>query len=192
MPIEAKYPTWRLVQWRRNMAQEDWVDARLRMLAQRDEDMESARQAVEGDLVLCWDSRRSKDMSYAVKLSYRWQGPYVVRKVHDNGSYILEQPNGAVLARRFNGDLLRKMAQDEYGVWQDVHQFWWDDPHQQEPQSDTEEENGDPVRGPEDEQSEGNGGEPFDEGTTMPKPFVEVTIPGQVPKEYSGIPFYLA
>ncbi|EPE03031.1 hypothetical protein F503_08645 [Ophiostoma piceae UAMH 11346] len=183
MPIEAKYPTWRLVQWRRNMAQEDWVDARLRMLAQRDEDMESARQAV--------DSRRSKDMSYAVKLSYRWQGPYVVRTVHGNGSYTLEQPNGAVLARRFNGDLLRKMAQDEYGVWQDVHQFWWDDPHQQEPQSD-EEENGDPAEGPDEGHSEGNSGDPFNEGTTMPKPFVEVTIPDHVPKEYSAIPFYPA
>lgn len=150
--IESKTPTWRILHWEDGMSHEELQDTRIRALQLRDEDVAAAVAAVTkfrrkrasdrdhanrfrlraggdainiGDMVLVWDSLRAVDMSYRSKLAYRWEGPYVVRECGSKGNFKLAQLDGALITRNFNRDLLRKVAKDEDGVWQDVEERWW-------------------------------------------------------------------
>ena len=150
--LESKTPTWRILHWEDGMSQEALQDTRIRALEMRADDVSKAVAAVTrfreqrasdrdlanrfrrraggdqirvGDMVLVWDSLRAIDMSYNTKLTYRWEGPFVVREEGSRGTYKLAQPDGAILARTFNRDLLRKVAKDDDNVWQDVDAKWW-------------------------------------------------------------------
>ncbi|KAK9070616.1 hypothetical protein SSX86_011018 [Deinandra increscens subsp. villosa] len=64
------------------------------------------QQYKEGEYVL-----RSNEVSRALplgKMSPKWEGPYIIKKVIGNGSYILQQLDGTELVRAWNGVHLRK------------------------------------------------------------------------------------
>jgi hypothetical protein len=66
----------------------------------------------EGDLVLRHDSIAEIDMSRVRKLSYKWLGPYRVRKaIPDKGTYFLEEFDGTELAGTYSGNRLKKFVQ---------------------------------------------------------------------------------
>jgi len=65
----------------------------------------------EGDLVLKHNSIAKVDMSRNRKLSYKWLGPYRVRKaIPKKGTYILEEFDGAQLASTYSGNRLKKFV----------------------------------------------------------------------------------
>jgi hypothetical protein len=67
---------------------------------------------MEGDLVLKHDSITEIDMSRSRKLSYKWLGPYRVRKaIPKKGTYILEEFDGTQLAGTYSGNQLKKFVQ---------------------------------------------------------------------------------
>jgi len=65
----------------------------------------------EGDLVLKYNSITEVDMSRNRKLSYKWLGPYRVRKaIPKKGTYILEEFDGTQLAGTYSGNRLKKFV----------------------------------------------------------------------------------
>jgi hypothetical protein len=106
-----------------------------RQLLGRDEDLEEVqlqkqRKRMEGkdsfdrtqqirqaeikkeDLVLKHDSIAEIDMSRNRKLSYKWLGPYWVKKaIPEKGTYILEEFDGTQLAGTYSGNRLKKFIE---------------------------------------------------------------------------------
>src|SRR6202011_5709172 len=72
----------------------------------------------EGDLVLRHDSIAEIDMSRNRKLSYKWLGPYRVRKaIPEKGTYILEEFDGTELSGTYAGNRLKKfVARDRFYI----------------------------------------------------------------------------
>jgi len=65
----------------------------------------------KGDLVLKYNSIAEVDMSQNRKLSYKWLGPYRVRKaIPKKGTYILEEFDGTQLAGTYSGNRLKKFV----------------------------------------------------------------------------------
>jgi len=65
----------------------------------------------EGDLVLKHNFIAKVDMSRNRKLSYKWLGPYRVRKaIPKKGTYILEEFDGTQLAGTYSGNRLKKFV----------------------------------------------------------------------------------
>jgi len=65
----------------------------------------------EGDLVLKYNSIAEVDMLRNRKLSYKWLGPYRVRKaIPEKGTYILEEFDGTQLAGTYSGNRLKKFV----------------------------------------------------------------------------------
>jgi len=65
----------------------------------------------EGDFVLKYNSIAEVDMSRNRKLSYKWLGPYRVRKaIPEKGTYILEEFDGTQLAGTYLGNRLKKFV----------------------------------------------------------------------------------
>jgi hypothetical protein len=99
---------------------EDLNEVRLRKQRKHIEGKESfdqsrqIRQAEikEGDLVLQHDSIAEIDMLWSRKLSYKWLGPYRVRKAIPNkGTYFLEEFDGTKLASTYSSNHLKKFIQ---------------------------------------------------------------------------------
>ena len=157
--IESSTPTWRLINWDETMTPSELLEARVKALSSKKEEIVAVTEAVTefrrkrasdrdyanrfrrraggdeigvGDMVLVWDSVRAADMSYDTKLTYRWEGPYRVLRIGDVGNYQLAQLDGAILSRSFNRDHLKKIAKDENGIWQDVSEDSDDDVHEED------------------------------------------------------------
>ena len=65
----------------------------------------------EEDLVLCYNSIAEIDMSRHQKLSYKWLGPYQVRKaVPKKDTYLLEEFDGTELSGTYAGNRLKKFV----------------------------------------------------------------------------------
>ena len=62
------------------------------------------RKFKENDLVLLYDSKFEK---FHGKLQMHWLGPYVVKKVIDEGAVQLSMLNGEPFPRRVNGSFLK-------------------------------------------------------------------------------------
>lgn len=50
----------------------------------------------------------SLDTTFQTKFRERWEGPFIVREVFDNGSYQLQDLDGMVHPMRVNGYRLKK------------------------------------------------------------------------------------
>ena len=53
----------------------------------------------EGDFVLCYDATRKVDRSVLLKATYRWRGPFLVRKCLPSGSYLVRTLDGIDIER---------------------------------------------------------------------------------------------
>ena len=135
LPIELKFRTWRILEWEKVQSRAELLALRTRQLMGRDEDLEEVRlrkqrkrmegkeafdqtrqirhaEIKEEDLVLKHDSIAEIDMSRSRKLSYKWLGPYKVRKaIPDKGTYLLEEFDGTQLAGTYSGNRLKKFVQ---------------------------------------------------------------------------------
>lgn len=103
LPIELEIPTWRILPWNEVHTTEELLAMRARQIQRRDEDLEEAilhlqrrrmdgkedfddthqirvAELEKGDLILLHDTKRDAVMSTAVKLAYRWLGPY---RIHE-------------------------------------------------------------------------------------------------------------
>ena len=140
LPIEAKYPTWRTLDWSSVHTHEELLVVRARQLEMRDEDIlesmaKQTRKRQEGqeywdethnirkepinvkDTVLYYDTFAvDRDKSRATKLNWRWLGPYRVATADSmKGVYTLEDMDGAKLRGTFSGNRLKKFVErDRY------------------------------------------------------------------------------
>ncbi|KAJ5041847.1 uncharacterized protein L3040_005413 [Drepanopeziza brunnea f. sp. 'multigermtubi'] len=131
LPLESRWPVWRLLPWQEVRSRADLLAMRFRQLELRDEDIDEiilrkkrhrlAAKATwervkvlksepikEKDLVLLYDVKRSIDMSADTKLDYRWLGPYVVSKAYDKGYYKLQETDGTELKGTFAANRLKR------------------------------------------------------------------------------------
>lgn len=120
MPIEEVVPTWSVLPWEDGLCREDLLALRIRQLERRPEDIEVAikklkeareknkerfdrkhrlrPKAIEnGDWVLVYDSSLDNQHSTVRKFAKRWFGPYVVKQVNDNATYLLRELDGTEL-----------------------------------------------------------------------------------------------
>jgi hypothetical protein len=137
LPIELRYPTWRVLDWESVKSRADLIAVRARQLELRDEDLEEVmlrkrRKRMEGkeafdssrrirateikvkDVVLRHDAKKELDRSTKRKLSYRWLGPYRVRTaVTEKGTYELEEFDGTPVPGTHSGNRLKKFVKRE-------------------------------------------------------------------------------
>jgi hypothetical protein len=136
LPIELEVPTWSTLPWHTVKDRSDLIAMRARQIERRDKDVEEAvlrmkrlkennasyfddthvlrhEPLAKNDIVLLHDTIKSSDMTSVQKLRYRWQGPYRIREVKSNGSYVLEELDGTALHQLgdravVNGDRLKR------------------------------------------------------------------------------------
>jgi hypothetical protein len=137
LPIELKFCTWRILEWEKVQDRAELLALRTRQLMGQDEDLEEVRlqkqrkrmegkeafdrtrqirsiELKKGDLVLRHDSIAEIDMSRNRKLSYKWLGPYRVKKaIPEKGTYILEEFDGTELSGTYAGNRLKKFVERE-------------------------------------------------------------------------------
>ena len=134
LPVETRYPTWRVLDWESIRDRADLLAVRAQQLRLRDEDIEEVKlrkqrkrmegkeafdgshrlrqgDIVEGDVVLRHNAQLEADMSTAKKLVYKWSGPYRIRTaVLEKGTYILEEFDGTRLPGTYAGNRLKKFV----------------------------------------------------------------------------------
>ena len=120
MPTEAKVTTWGTLPWKTEMSREELLTVRIRQLEGREEDIAEAarrqhearlrnkqrfdqrhrlrpRKIEDGDWVIVYDSSLDHQHSTTRKFARRWFGPYEVRQVRENGTYLLSELDGTLL-----------------------------------------------------------------------------------------------
>lgn len=120
MPAEENIPTWVFLSWEDGIDTERLLELRIRQLQRLPEDLVIALEKMkaarlgnkdrfdkthrlrankirEGDWVLVFDSTLEHQHSTVRKFARRWIGPYVVTKVHLNGTYSLRELDGTSL-----------------------------------------------------------------------------------------------
>jgi len=128
LPIELEVPTWRTLPWEATRSTADLLAMRARQIERRDRDMEEAalrlrrlrernkelfderhdtrdKQIEPGTLVLVHNTKLDTDRS--AKLAFRWKGPYRVREAFPNGSYQLEELDGAAFRGRIHASRVK-------------------------------------------------------------------------------------
>jgi len=117
---EEDVATWVFLSWEDGISTERLLELRIQQLQRLPEDLAialdklkaarlgnkerfdrthrlTAKTIREGDWVLVFDSTLEHQHSTVRKFARRWVGPYVVNKVHLNGTYSLRELNGASL-----------------------------------------------------------------------------------------------
>ena len=120
MPIEEVVPTWGVLPWEDGLSREELLALRIRQLERRPEDIEIAIKRLKdareknkdrfdrkhrlrpkaiqnGDWVLVYDSSLDNQHSTSRKFAKRWFGPYIVKQVYDNATYLLRELDGTEL-----------------------------------------------------------------------------------------------
>jgi hypothetical protein len=134
LPVELKYPTWRVLNWEDMTDRASLLATRAQQLQLRDEDIEEVvlrkrRKRSEGkdafdssnrlrqsgivakDIVLRHDAQSEIDKSSDRKLVYKWYRPYRIKTiVPEKGTYILEELDRTLLPRTFAGNRLKKFV----------------------------------------------------------------------------------
>ena len=123
-PIETSVTTWAAIDWKYPMEREDLLEARIRQLERRPEDLDIAQKRIresraigksyfdkthrlrphpleKGDFVIVSDESLKKQWSR--KFDNRWLGPYIIEEVHANGSYTLKELDGTPLRTKIAG-----------------------------------------------------------------------------------------
>ena len=126
MPIEEVVSTWSVLPWEDGLSREELLALRIRQLERRPEDIEVAIKRLKkareknkerfdrkhrlrpksiqnGDWVLVYDSSLDNQHSTARKFAKRWFGPYVVKQVYDNATYLLQELDGTELKNPIAG-----------------------------------------------------------------------------------------
>jgi hypothetical protein len=143
LPIEVDIPTWRIINWDSVTSTEDLLEARIRMLERREEDIKKAARAViqfrrkiaasvdqakrfkmrkeplaVGDLVLVYDMTRAIDKSRWRKLTYRWRGPFRIHGIDKEKHYYqLMTLDGVQIPGTMPPHRVKKFEKDETGWW---------------------------------------------------------------------------
>jgi hypothetical protein len=112
LPIELESETWYIVDWKGYMTTKDLLAARARQMTRKPEDLRLAAERLKksklankeyfdknrsarpeeiqvGDLVLLYESQFSERLSR--KFRNFWTGPYRVKSVNQNGTYLISQ-----------------------------------------------------------------------------------------------------
>ena len=97
----------------------------------------------EGDWVLVFDSTLEHQHSTVRKFAKRWFGPYVVVKVHPNGTYSLRELNGVPLRVPVAGKRIKTFRRSRKFHSEDLEailnpQEWHDDQQNEEKDEDLE------------------------------------------------------
>ena len=66
------------------------------------------RAFTKGQLVLRAAEHVRKNVLRPSKFALKWEGPYIIRKAHDNGYYYLTKEDGIVLTDPINGKRLKQ------------------------------------------------------------------------------------
>lgn len=130
LPIDQEYETWLFTEWRKDMTTAELLEARMKQIARRDEDLVVAMEKLAksrkdsimyldrkmahrlraplkpGTLVLQHDTKLEKQWSHRVK--DRWFGPFVVEGQHERGSYYLREVDGTPRATPVAASRLRR------------------------------------------------------------------------------------
>jgi len=141
LPVELKYPTWRILDWEEVTDRASLLAMRAQQLRLRDEDIEEValrkqRKRSEGkeafdsskrlrrsdivakDVVLKHDAQSEIDISSDRKLAYKWYRPYRVKTAFlEKGTYILEEFDRTLLPGIFAGNRLKKFVKRE-GIYE--------------------------------------------------------------------------
>ena len=144
LPIEVEIPTWRILDWSSDMTPSDHLLQCVRMLERKEIDVEAAAHAVTefrkmcarerdaanayrmrpanaalepGDLVLVYDNAKEINRSVAVKLTAKWQGPFIVAERSAKGVYRLQTPDGVPVAGTFPPTHLKHFFKTDQGYW---------------------------------------------------------------------------
>jgi hypothetical protein len=138
MPIEEVVPTWTVLPWEDGLSREELLALRIRQLERRPGDIETTIERLKeareknkdrfdrkhrlhsqpiqyGDWVLVYDSSLDNQHSSVRKFSKRWFGPYVVKQVYDNATYMLRELDGTelkILIARKCIKLFRRRGED--------------------------------------------------------------------------------
>ena len=155
LPVELRYPTWRVLDWDNVKTRSDLIAVRAQQLRIRDEDMEevvlrkrrkrmegkerfdNSRQLrqteiSEGDTVLRHDAKLELDKSSAKKLAYKWMGPYRVRRaIPEKGTYELEEFDGTPIPGTHSGSRLKKFVKRK-GFYETIDQSEEEEEEQEE------------------------------------------------------------
>ena len=131
LPIEMGVLSWRVMDWDRVTTTEELLVARSKQLEQKDDDVDRAaallhkeREKVKekhdagirvrtvplevDQIVLLYDSSRIKPYPNERKFENRWNGPYRVAKVFENGSYKLKELDGTEIDNAVSGSRLKR------------------------------------------------------------------------------------
>jgi hypothetical protein len=138
MPIEEVVPTWTVLPWEDGLSREKLLALRIQQLERRPGDIETTIERLKeareknkdrfdrkhrlhsqpiqyGDWVLVYDSSLDNQHSSVRKFSKRWFGPYVVKQVYDNATYMLRELDGTelkILIARKCIKLFRRRGED--------------------------------------------------------------------------------
>ena len=131
LPIELRYPTWRILDFQHINDTSDLLAVRARQFQRRNADLEEATAKLrrsrldngiqfderrrtrdtpleQGGLVLLHDAVREVDMSKRRKLNYRWRGPFRIKTVlNHKGTFTLEELDGTLLKGTYAGNRLK-------------------------------------------------------------------------------------
>ena len=66
------------------------------------------RAFTEGQLVLKTAEHMRRNLPGPSKFAPKWEGPYIIREVHDSGYYYLTKEDGTVLTEPINGKWLKQ------------------------------------------------------------------------------------
>lgn len=112
IPVELETESWYVSNWKYPMTEKELLAARVKQLAKREIDIAQATAKLkeerlkskayfdknknirkeklkEGDLVLMFESHL--EVRITKKFKILWTGPYVILKVHENGTYLISQ-----------------------------------------------------------------------------------------------------
>jgi hypothetical protein len=138
MPIEEVVPIWTVLPWEDGLSREKLLALRIQQLERRPGDIETTIERLKeareknkdrfdrkhrlhsqpiqyGDWVLVYDSSLDNQHSSVRKFSKRWFGPYVVKQVYDNATYMLRELDGTelkILIARKCIKLFRRRGED--------------------------------------------------------------------------------
>lgn len=130
LPVDVEMTTWLCSEWKRQMTTDELLEARIRQLERRDDDMDKARErqrsareksstymdekrahrlrtAIKvGELVLVHDT--SLDKQWSKRVQDRWRGPYRVRQRLARKTYLLEELDGTHMKTPVPASRLRR------------------------------------------------------------------------------------
>ena len=147
MPAEEDIPTWVFLSWEDGISRERLLELRIQQLGRLPENLDIALEKMkaarlsnkerfdkthrlrikkirEGDWVLVFDSTLEHQHSTVRKFAKRWFGPYVVMKVHTNGTYSLRELDGTSLRIPVAGKRIKAFRRSGRYHYEDLEEIF--------------------------------------------------------------------